>query len=76
LASGCRRWSWRTCSTENAPRRNRRNPPRTTDVGTKLIENYEPSDEGLRIVIGPFITPGPEAEADNADTDADEAEQG
>jgi hypothetical protein len=31
-------------------------------MGSKEIENYEPSDERWSIVIGPFIRPRPEPE--------------
>jgi hypothetical protein len=39
--------------------------------GAKEIENYEPSDEGWGVVIGPFMQkPEPKLEHDNRDAEA------
>jgi hypothetical protein len=38
-------------------------------VGNTVIENYEPSDEGWGIVVGPFIRRQPEDEHDDVDVD-------
>jgi hypothetical protein len=38
--------------------------------GNTEIENYEPSDEGWGIVVGPFMRPTPEHDTDERDADA------
>jgi hypothetical protein len=39
--------------------------------GSTEIENYEPSDEGWGIVLGPFVRPPVEDESEDA-TDSDD----